>query len=158
MSPIIREATRADVPRMVELSAAKRSQYEGFEPVFWRKAEKADEKQAAFFEAQLDKKNITTFVFDRDGILDGFLVAAVIPAPPVYDPGGPTCVIDDFCVADPGLWPTTGGALLAETRGKVRPLGAVQVVVMCGEKDWAKRSFLDAEGYGTATQIRVKDL
>ena len=50
-------------------------------------------------------------------------IAAIIGAPPVYDPGGLTCMIDDFCVADPVGWATVGRALLAEAGQQARARG-----------------------------------
>jgi hypothetical protein len=41
-------------------------------------------------------------------LLTGFLIATLKPAPPVYDPGGPSCDIDDFAVTPAARWPTTG--------------------------------------------------
>ena len=31
--------------------------------------------------------------------MDGFVIVTVVPAPPVYDPGGRSSLIDDFAVA-----------------------------------------------------------
>lgn len=39
------------------------------------------------------------------GELAGFAVGTIVTAPPIYDPGGPICVIDDFAVADSGSGP-----------------------------------------------------
>jgi len=41
------------------------------------------------------------------GQLTGFLIATLNLAPPVYDPGGLTCDIDDFVVTPAPKWPTT---------------------------------------------------
>ncbi len=38
MDGTIRDAGSADVPRMVELSEKKRTEYEQQQPIFWRKA------------------------------------------------------------------------------------------------------------------------
>jgi hypothetical protein len=49
----------------------------------------------------------------------GFLIATLIPAPPVYDPGGRTCLIDDFVVIPAANWLTTGVELLRTSLGMV---------------------------------------
>ncbi|HEY5040288.1 MAG TPA: hypothetical protein VIJ93_14580, partial [bacterium] len=139
-------------------SAVKRTQYEKYEPVFWRGAKDSDVKQKAFFEAQVVGNKVVALVGEQGGQVLGFLIAALVPAPPVYDPGGLTCVIDDFCVKDPTDWLTVGAALLADIGEKVRRKSAVQIVVMCGHRDDLKRDFLASKGFGTATEIRVKAL
>jgi hypothetical protein len=82
----------------------------------------------------------------RLGVVDGFVIAALVPAPPVYDPGGPTCLIDDFVVADLDLWPSMGRELLDEVHQRAARRGAVQSLVVCGPLDQQKRSMLLAAG------------
>ena len=43
----------------------------------------------------------------------GWPSGVLVPPPPVDDPGGLTCLVDDFMVESPDLWPTVGAALLA---------------------------------------------
>jgi RNA polymerase sigma-70 factor (ECF subfamily) len=52
--------------------------------------------------------------------------AALVPAPAVYEPGGLTCQIDDFRVADPGAWEEVGSALLRAVGAWARAREAVQ--------------------------------
>jgi hypothetical protein len=158
MNLSIRPAGPGDIPGMVELSALKRSAYEKHQPVFWRRAPDADARQGAFFEAQVRNDRVLCMVAEDPEGLQGFLIAAFVPAPPVYDPGGPTCLIDDFCVRTPSLWGTVGSALLARIREAAKGLQAAQLVVMCGHADVEKNRFLAEEGFGTATEIKVKPL
>jgi GNAT superfamily N-acetyltransferase len=88
-------------------------------------------------------------------VIDGFVLAMLVPAPPVYDPGGLTCSIDDFCVADPTLWNTVGMALLDEAQRLARERGAVQVVVVCGAHDEPKRRLLESRGLSIASHWYV---
>src|SRR4051794_27026345 len=111
---VIRPATHADVPRMVELSALKRKQYAVYSPVFWRPAPDADAAQQKFFTTQLGDAANICLVHEAGGPIDGFLIARVVAAPPVYDTGGKVCMIDDFMVSDPTLWPSVGIALRDE--------------------------------------------
>lgn len=73
----------------------------------------------------------------------GFVIGLLRPPPPVYDPGGPTLLIDDFCVNRPQDWDDAGAALLNEVRRRGRGRGAVQVVVVCGPQDEPKRRLLE---------------
>jgi len=56
-------------------------------------------------------------------LLTGFLIATLKPAPPVYDPGGPSCDIDDFAVTPAARWPTTGVRLSLRARSHLRVVG-----------------------------------
>src|SRR5580692_3708668 len=107
----IRKATTTDVPRMLELAALKRTEYEAYSPVFWRPAVNAKESQRPFFENLVNDAGWICLVHDAEGLVDGFLIAHVVTAPPVYDPGGKVCIIDDFTVASASLWSTVGAQL-----------------------------------------------
>src|SRR5437879_75669 len=97
---MIREATEADIPQMLVLAETKRKQYEEYSPVFWRRASDAAEKQDPYFRAQLGSENSLCLVSEDAGQFTGFVIASIVSAPPVYDPGGPVCMVDDFAVAD----------------------------------------------------------
>ena len=152
----LRDATPDDVPAMVELSERKRLEYETYQPTFWRKAADSREKQTAFFQNILERKDRLILVYEREEKVIGFVIGALVPAPPVYDPGGHTCMIDDFAVSDPNEWESVGVALLDTAIAEARYSGAVQAVVVCGHGDSPKRSMLAANGYGIASEWRVK--
>lgn len=82
----------------------------------------------------------------------------IVAAPPVYDPGGPTCLIDDFAVAVPEQWPTVGVDLLGALRRTARERGAAQVVVVCGHLDGPKRTALEHSGLSIASEWWVAPL
>lgn len=154
----IREAREDDVPQMVMLSAAKRTEYEAYQPLFWRKASDAEEQQKPFFRSLLTRENVIALVAERGDAVQGFIIATLVGSPPVYDPGGLTCLVDDFTVAAPDLWTGAGKELLeaATQRAKVR--GAVQVVAVCGQKDEPKRSLLAEVGCSVASEWWTKPL
>ena len=109
----MRAAVPADVERLVELSAQRRAQYRTYQPRFWQPAEDAQEKQTPFFRALVDDAAVAVLVAtDAAGVVRGFAVARNVEAPPVYDPGGPTCLVDDFTVSADSEWPEVGGLLL----------------------------------------------
>jgi hypothetical protein len=84
--------------------------------------------------------------------LTGFLIATLLPAPPVYDPGGLTCQIDDFAVVAAASWLTTGVQLLRTGLAQAARRGAVQAVVVTGHLDQAKRQALRASGLELASE------
>ena len=98
MDGTIRNAGAADVPRMVELSEKKRTEYEQQQPIFWRKARDSASAQKPYFEHLLTLDSTIVLVYECEGTIQGFVIASLHTAPPVYDPGGLTCNIDDFVV------------------------------------------------------------
>ena len=158
MSFNIRPARLSDVPAMVDLSEQKRTQYQQYQPTFWRKASDAWEKQRPFFEHLVQRDDVITLVCEQDGKIEGFIIADFVKAPPVYDPGGPTCRIDDFCLADESHWETVGRALLNEVQRLAQEQGAAQTVVVCGHRDAPKRVMLATLGFSIASEWYVCDV
>lgn len=155
---MIRFASLSDVPDMVELSEQKRVQYQQYQPTFWRKAATSREVQTLFFERIVQDTTITTLVHVHDGNINGFVIARVVPVPPVYDPGGLCGNIDDFCVASGEDWQTVGKKLLDAAVLELKQKGAVFVVVVCGHADEQKRAMLFHEGLTIASEWYVKDI
>jgi len=154
----IRPATRADIPAMVALSDQKRRSYEKLQPQFWRCAEKANDNQAQWFEFLMSKGIGLFFIAEREDKVVGFIRGQLENAPEVYDPGGATLMIDDFCVENPSLWPTMGKLLLNELKTQAKPGGALQVVVVSGHHDEPKRQFLKNEGLSIASEWYVAEI
>jgi len=148
----IRAATAEDLDALTELAAAARAEQSVHQPVFWRPAPDARARHRPFLAGQIaDAKVISLVDTDHDTVV-GFAVGVLHPAPPVYDPGGMTCTVDDFTVDDPQRWATTGTGLLREVRSRAAALGAVQVVVVVGHHDHAKQAALAAAGLTAASQ------
>ena len=155
----IRAATEADLPAILELAAAKRDEHATYSPVFWRVAEDAAERQTVFFRNQrIQNPQALTLVAECDGSIVGFIMAQVHAAPPVYDPGGPVCSVDDFTVATPELWHTTGEELLHEAKRWAQERGAVLIIVVTAQRDTAKRTMLAATGATVASEWWVQPL
>ena len=154
----IRTAEADDVAGMVALSERYRQQLEHYQPVFWRKAPGSDAAQASYFQSLLQRPEVIAIVHRAVTGLAGFLVATLDEAPPVYAPGGLTCTIDDFCVAEELHWPITGATLLNEAVRRARERGAIQVVVVCPHRDQAKRTLLAAEGLAIASEWHTRAL
>lgn len=148
---VIRSAYRGDVEACVQMIEARRRLYETFEPRFWRKAEHSAAMSTAFFGHLAIDAGALFLVSDSDGQIDGFLIAMPVQNPPVYAPGGPTAQIDDFCVADPALFPTVGAALLDEARARSKARGITQLVVVCAARDEARTAFLRGQSLSLTT-------
>src|SRR4051812_39591378 len=85
----VREATAADVGRMVELADNTRRDYEPHAPVFQRPAANARDAHRPWLSQLVEDPDVGTFVHEEsDGEVDGFAIITTVPAPPVYDPGG----------------------------------------------------------------------
>ena len=143
---MIRKAVADDIPAMVALSDRDRTHREKVDPEFFRKNAAGAEFQAYFFKNQLESDRIIAEVDEHAGQLRGFVIATIMQAPPVYDPGGLTVLIDDFTVADENEWNSVGVALLehVKTEGKAR--GAVGLVTICARGDDLKHRWLEEIG------------
>ena len=100
----IRRVTEADIPRMVAIAEAKRVEYEGYSPVLWRKASDSAPKQELFFQRLLTGTDVIALVAETEATLLGFVMGVITTAPPVYNPGGLVCIVDDFAVGNPTEW------------------------------------------------------
>ena len=158
MEHIIRKARLPDVPHMVGLSEQKRTQYEKYQPAFWRKAEDSREQQTPYFESLLEEEPVIALVHEQDGKIDGFIIATLVSAPSVYDPGGLTCMVDDFVVSAAENWQETGVNLLKAVMRKAKDRGAVQGLIVCGHLDQPKRTMLQSQGFSIASEWYVREI
>ncbi|MFI7613513.1 GNAT family N-acetyltransferase [Nonomuraea terrae] len=148
----IRAAVPGDVAAIAALMARRRQAYELHQPVFWRRAPDAEARHAAFLATLVRDPDAVCRVAERDSRFAGFAIASLVRSPPVYDPGGPTCTLDDYAVVDDRDWPTTGTALLHAVVDEARRRGAAQVVVVCGNADTPKREALRQAGLSIASE------
>ena len=149
----VRAAAAADVEAIVVLAAQRREQYRAYQPTFWRPAEDAAAKHRDFFLTLLgdDQVTVVVAVDDRDDVR-GFVVARTVAAPPVYDPGGLTCLVDDFTVADDADWPAAGPLLIDAVTRWSAGRGATQLVVVTAHLDAVKRQTLQDAGLALASE------
>ena len=155
---MIRKAIEKDAPRIADLADAKRRQYEAYQPVFHRPAANAKEMHESYLKGLVGKEGGIFLVFEDDGEVIGFIIAEVRSAPPVYDPGGKVCYVDDFVVADQGKWGSVGRQLLEAALRDARAAETVLGLVVCGPKDAEKRAALVAMGFDVAAEWFVKPL
>jgi hypothetical protein len=154
----IRIAIEADIPRMVAIAETKRVEYEGYSLIFWRKAPDSSPKQELFFQRLLTSLDVIALVAEAGNSLSGFAIGAITMPPPVYNPGGPVCIVDDFAVAHPQDWDSVGAALFVSMEREAKVRGAVLSVVVCPQQDQAKRTMLQQAGLTVASEWHVKPL
>lgn len=154
----IRRATKADVPAILDIAEAKREEYQRYQRTFWRRAGDSREKHGAFVGTLVENEGVIFRVHERDGVVDGFIIGNLLPAPPVYDPGGPVCLVDDFATRDAAGWESFGAALLEDVTAEAKRRGAVLAAVICGHLDRPKRAMLAGAGYGVASEWHTKEL
>ncbi len=147
----IREAQPKDLDQIIKLLEDRRRQYESYQPTFWRKATDSGIETRSFMQKLMGDADAPFFVLVNDVGLMGFLVAREIAAPPVYEPGGATYLIDDFCVSSSDLWDSVGVHLLEHVSSFVKERGASQVVVVCGDRDFKKAEALRRAGLTIAS-------
>lgn len=156
----IRPSTLADIGSIVELSKAKRLAYEKAQPSFWKyRGEDGDNIQKKWFEELLaHKDHLMLTSEDEHAHILGFIIGKLMPAPEVYDPGGLTLMIDDFCVSLEDLWTTVGAKLIEHIRPLAKDKGAAQILVVCGAHDQPKRTFLMKQNLSIASEWFVGNL
>jgi len=147
----IRTAKETDIPRMVAIAETKHVEYEGYSPLFWRKAPDSSPKQAVFFQRLLTSPEVLALVAEEGDTLLGFIISALTLPPPVYNPGGPVCIVDNFAVANPQDWDSVGAELLAAVERAAKVRGAVLSVIVCPQRDEAKRAMLQQAGAAVAS-------
>lgn len=151
---VVRTSQLSDTLAMVSLSKAKRKLYEKAQPQFWRYAgEEGDKVQEKWFKELLDDKNYVMFTAESgtQEIL-GFVIGKLMPAPEVYNPGGLTLMIDDFCVQSENLWQSVGRELIEEAKAAAKVKGASQILVVCGAHDLPKRKLLSEQNLSIASE------
>ncbi len=154
----VRAAVRGDVDEIAALAGARRQSYERHQPLFWRQADDAAVRHHAYLQGLVDDPEHIVLVARRGGGLSGFVVGTLVGSPPVYAPGGRTCLVDDFAVAGDDDWPTLGVTLLREVGRRARERGAVQAVVVSGRHDEPKRRALAIAGLSVASEWWVAPL
>lgn len=155
----VREAGLYDVEQMVSLTQAYRARQQEWQPKFWRTAPEAADLSRTWFAFLIDQGEAGMFVNQIDDTtLDGFLIATVIDAPPVYAPGGKSCIIDDYVLANDDLWPNTGKELLEAAKEWARAMGATQTIIVAPNLYDQKKAFLDEAGMSLASTWWVGEI
>lgn len=88
---------------MLALAAARRLQYAGYQPVFWRPAAGAVDRQRPHFQNCIADEAVLSLVADTGSGLAGFAIGTFSVTPPVTRPVGPRSVSN--CCAPCGVAP-----------------------------------------------------
>ena len=108
----------------------------------WRKAAHSAAATETFFTELLIATDTFFLIAVEGSQHQGFLIARKFATAPVFDPGGETWLIDDFCVAEPRLWLSVGEELLSHATTLIHEHGGVQIVVVSADRDLAKAEML----------------
>ena len=138
----VRRGVASGLPATVETIEVRGREYEACEPVARRKAAASAATTRPFFASPHAQGKATLLVASDADRLPSFLIAMEVPKPLARDPGGPTILIDDLCVAESGLWLTVSRHRLDHARQVGREAGWRQVVVVCDRADWPESDLL----------------
>lgn len=151
MQPInISKASLTDIAEMVALSYIKRRQYEKYQPQFWRYNEGAEKIQTEYFKELIADENHICLIAKDNNEVKAFVIGRLVNAPEVYNPGGLTLMIDDFCSKE-NDWQNNATKLLDEINQLAKNKGAAQTVIVCGALDKVKNNFLQDKNYQAAS-------
>ena len=154
----VRKAAGSEIESTVDLAERNRLQYQKYQPTFWRKHPQSAAVTQLFFTRLLAEPGTYFLVATEGGQFLGFLIARKFPSSPVFDPGGDTYLIDDFCVTEPRHWITIGEALLSHASTLIHEHGAVQILVTCADRDLAKTEVLRRSDLTIASNWWTKPL
>ncbi|HQY22392.1 MAG TPA: GNAT family N-acetyltransferase [Gammaproteobacteria bacterium] len=154
---VIRLATSVDIEHMVAMSYQKRRDYEKAQPQFWKWAGvDAEVLQAKWFSELIARdEHVILVATDSNEKIMGFIIGRLMPAPAVYNPGGLTLMIDDYCIENEHLWGSVGIKLINEIKVIAKAKQAVQILVVCGAHDKVKSQFLKNRGLAVASEWHV---
>ena len=149
----VKRAEVEDLEGLLRIAEARRKTHADYQPRFWRPASDAVERQRSYFSSLLEDREAILLTATGEGVdVRGFAIGRLAPAPPVYDPGGVSCVVDDFAVAEPEEWPTIGPLLLDALRGWAAGRGAAQIIVVTAHLDEPKRAALRSRDLTLASE------
>lgn len=148
---ILRTATATDVPRILEIGELKREQYEGFSPIFWKKAPTPRQEFAPYLTSQVESEQNVALVAEVDGEIRGYCIAQCRNLAEGY--------VDDYAIADPSTdWPTIGSLLLAEASQRAAAKGVATFAIVTGHADTPKRAVAESLGFALRKNWLVNPL
>src|SRR5579871_4860537 len=107
-SGTVREATQNDLPALLTLAAERRAQLAQYEPELWRPSPQAGELQQQAFTQLFSDPGMLALVHETAGTVDGYLVAALVPPPPLFALDGPACSVEEMWVSGSTDWDGAG--------------------------------------------------
>lgn len=159
---IITPAQEIHIDSMVNLSHLKRKAYEIAQPKFWKYAgPKAEEEQMKWFKELIGRDDYIALVLSNkshiSAHIEGFIIGRIMKAPAVYNPGGHTLMIDDFCVKNQ-QWENIGRLLLERIKALALQKNVTQLVIVSGAHDFEKKKFLEKNNLNVASEWFVGNI
>jgi hypothetical protein len=153
---VIRLMVEDDVEAVADLAQSVRLLGSSWQPQLWSPSSRARAVHPLLLRRRLDE-GLPALV-DEDAL--GRLVGAIVPREPVGPRvgSGPAWVVDDFFVASPLLWLTTGRAMLIALAARAAGAGVKRIVVACGGTDAALSDVLSGAGLCRTGWVRVRTI
>lgn len=151
-SGTVREATQDDLPALLQLAEEQRTQFAQYQPQFWRTSPQAGEFQQQLFSQLFSDPGVLALVHERAGTVDGFVIAVLMPPPPMYAPDGPLCSVEELWVAGGKDWDGAGRALLEAATEAGQASGAKHMVVVCAQQNAGERALLSGASYTVVSE------
>jgi hypothetical protein len=154
---VIRAMGEADIDAVADLAQSARLLEASWQPQLWSPSSRARGVHPLVLRRQLDA-GLPALI---DEAPDGTLVGAVVPAEPMGCNGPESAapwLVDDFYVATPLLWRTTGRALLIALAARAASAGVERLVVSCGGTDAALAEVLAGAGLRKTGWVRVRTI
>jgi len=143
----VTEMPAGDAAWAAQLLEAKRREYAGYSPVFWRPAEGIAPQHERFLRSRIAAAE--TVALRTAG---GFLICECRQGDP------PEGFVDDFTVAPPRAWAEDGAALLLAAAERLAARGIGRVRVVTAHDDQPKSALLRALNLGLAEQWWVHEV
>jgi hypothetical protein len=143
---------------MVTLAETKRIEYEGYAPVFWRKAPDSSPKQERYLQSLTHRARHHCVRGTRGRPPRRVRHRGADDGTPRLQPRRPGLYCRRLRGAPPEAWHVIGEALLAAVAREAQARGAGLRVVVCAQRDQAKRALLREAGCSVASEWHVKPL
>lgn len=149
---LVRRPTPDDIKSVVEISSQKRRNYEEEVPHLWKQANNANILEEIFFRSLLSKNSYIFLVAERKKEIIGFVIGKKIYSMGIYDPGGITILINDFCIDEEEEWQHVGKKLLEAITDSSKNQGVASLLITSGHHDMSKNQLLNAFGLKPALE------
>ena len=146
----VRDAAETDIDAIVDLIEANRLRLQEWEPRFWKKSQSSAEMSRAFLATLLTDADVIFLVAAEQSQIFGCLHCKPSFVPPVYDPGGTTWMVDDFCVHDQS-WDEAGQLLLDELKLRTLAKAEGQLILPSPHRDSRANEFILGAGLRPTT-------
>lgn len=136
----IYKATSKDIDKLVYLAMQRHHDYEKLQPIFWNESKDAENLQKIYFASMMAENKALFFIaMDQENNKPiGIIMAREYQAPPVYNSGRVTYIIDDYYVTSPKLWNSVGKDLLSSMQSYLESNGVTQIIVITANADTKK--------------------